>query len=90
MLLDMAKQKSGNAHEVSPIDDTEADSTLSPRERQILLMLAEGHSNKELAARVLVAESTIETYLHRINTKLGTRNRTQAVARGRELGIIRA
>jgi len=90
MLLNITKQESRNAHEVSPANDTEVDSTLSPRERQILVMLAEGHSNKELAARVLVAESTIETYLHRINTKLGTRNRTQAVARGRELGIIPA
>ena len=61
---------------------------LSPRERQILTLLAEGRSNKELAARLLVAESTVETYLHRINTKLGTRNRTQAIARGREMGLI--
>lgn len=65
-----------------------ADSLLSPRERQILALLAEGLSNKELASKTLVAESTIETYLHRINTKLGTRNRTQAVARGRELHLI--
>lgn len=65
-----------------------AEAVLSPRERQILKLLAEGYSNKELAVQVAVAESTIETYLHRINTKLGTRNRTQAVARGRELGVI--
>jgi LuxR family maltose regulon positive regulatory protein len=90
MLLELAKQKPASEHEVSSGNEPETDSPLSPRERQILVMLAEGHSNKELAARVQVAESTIETYLHRINTKLGTRNRTQAVARGRELGIIGA
>ena len=90
MLLNLAKEKPASVHEVSSVKDAEADPGLSPRERQILVMLAEGHSNKELAGRVQVAESTIETYLHRINTKLGTRNRTQAVARGRDLGIIRA
>lgn len=64
------------------------ESPLSPRERQILSLLSEGYSNKELASRALVAESTVETYLHRINTKLGTRNRTQAVARARDLKLI--
>ena len=87
-ILNLLKQKPASAQNLSAAGEPAADSVLSPRERQILIMLAEGHSNKELAARVLVAESTIETYLHRINTKLGTRNRTQAVARGRELGVI--
>jgi len=66
----------------------DAKTLLSPREVQILLLLSEGHSNKALSAKMNVAESTIETYLHRINVKLGTRNRTQAVAKGRELDLI--
>ncbi|MBI5920198.1 MAG: hypothetical protein HY847_00965 [Betaproteobacteria bacterium] len=66
----------------------DAKSLLSPREVQILLLLSEGYSNKALSAKLNVAESTIETYLHRINVKLGSRNRTQAVARGRELDLI--
>lgn len=66
----------------------DARTLLSPREVQILLLLSEGHSNKALSAKMNVAESTIETYLHRINVKLGARNRTQAVARGRELDLI--
>ncbi len=61
---------------------------LTPRERQILKLLADGFSNKELAVQIAVSESTIEAHLHRINGKLGTRNRTQAVARGRELGLV--
>jgi LuxR family transcriptional regulator, maltose regulon positive regulatory protein len=61
---------------------------LSPRESQILKLLADGLSNKELAVRIAVTESTIEAHLHRINSKFGTRNRTQAVARGRELGLV--
>lgn len=87
-ILDAARQRPGNAPSTQSTAMPETESLLSPRERQILIMLAEGYSNKELATRVSVAESTIETYLHRINTKLGTRNRTQAVARGRELGLL--
>ncbi|MCX7178951.1 MAG: LuxR C-terminal-related transcriptional regulator, partial [Proteobacteria bacterium] len=75
---------------VSIQDERAADSKslLSPREVQILALLSEGLSNKALSAKLNVAESTIETYLHRINVKLGTRNRTQAVAKGRELDLI--
>lgn len=87
-VLELSKQKPINLSGTQVAGNIGLESSLSPRERQILAMLAEGYSNKELAARALVAESTIETYLHRINTKLGTKNRTQAVARGRELGII--
>lgn len=87
-ILEAARQRPGSAANTQSASPPETESILSPRERQILIMLAEGHSNKELASRVSVAESTIETYLHRINTKLGTRNRTQAVARGRELGLL--
>jgi LuxR family maltose regulon positive regulatory protein len=87
-ILDLARHKPTTAASAQLAGDAAAESSLSPREQQILSMLAEGCSNKELATRVLVAESTIETYLHRINTKLGTRNRTHAVTRGRELGLI--
>lgn len=87
-VLSHARQKPAGTQNTPVAGGSNAESLLSPRERQILSVLAEGYSNKELATRVLVAESTVETYLHRINTKLGTRNRTQAVARGRELGII--
>lgn len=88
MLLELARQAPDGVHDVAAAIEADTDSALSPRERQILVMLADGCSNKELAARANIAESTIETYLHRINTKLGSRNRTQAVRRGRELGII--
>ena len=67
---------------------SETKSLLGSREIQILQLLAEGHSNKVLSAKLNLAESTIETYLHRINVKLGARNRTQAVAKGRELDLI--
>ena len=64
------------------------DNPLSPRESQILRLLAEGHSNKELARKLFVSENTVETHLRRIYGKLGTRSRTQAAAKARERGLI--
>lgn len=61
---------------------------LSQRELQILRLVAEGCSNKDLSRKLFVTENTIETHLRRIYAKLGTRNRTQAVARAREKGLI--
>jgi len=61
---------------------------LSPKEGQILRLLAEGHSNKQLARKLFVTENTVETHLRRIYGKLGIRSRTQAVARALELGLI--
>lgn len=61
---------------------------LSPKENQILRLLAEGHSNKELARKLFVTENTVETHLRRIYGKLGIRSRTQAVARALELSLL--
>ncbi|MBP0632364.1 LuxR C-terminal-related transcriptional regulator [Cupriavidus sp. AcVe19-1a] len=66
----------------------EQEDLLSPRELQIIRRVADGHSNKALARLLFVSENTIETHLRRINGKLGTGNRMQAVARARELGLL--
>jgi len=60
---------------------------LTEREVEVLHLLAEGIPNKEIAARLVVAPSTIKQHLKHIYGKLGVHNRTQAVARGRELGL---
>lgn len=67
---------------------TEGDLRLSQREAQILRLLAEGHSNKELSRKLFVTENTVETHLRRIYNKLGIRSRTQAVARAMEVGLL--
>ncbi|GAB3629990.1 Serine/threonine-protein kinase PknK [Pandoraea terrae] len=64
------------------------DSNLSPRELQILRLLADGLSNKELSKKLFVTENTVETHLRRIYAKLGTKNRTQAVTFAREKQVI--
>ena len=74
-------------HEATPAR-SEQDGLLSPRELQIIRSVADGHSNKALARLLFVSENTIETHLRRINGKLGTGNRMQAVSRARELGLL--
>jgi DNA-binding CsgD family transcriptional regulator len=61
---------------------------LTPRELEILALIAEGLSNREIAERVFVSENTVKTHSSRVFDKLGARRRTQAVQRGKELRLI--
>jgi len=61
---------------------------ITPRELEILELIAAGLSNKEIAARVYVSENTVKTHSSRVFDKLGAQRRTQAVQRGRELRLI--
>jgi len=61
---------------------------LSEREQEVLALLAQGLSNKEIAARLHLAEGTVKNYVTTVLGKLGVRDRTQAALRARELGLI--
>jgi LuxR family maltose regulon positive regulatory protein len=61
---------------------------LTEREVEILHLLAEGLSNKEIGDRLVVAPSTVKQHLKNIYGKLDVHSRTQAVARGRELALL--
>jgi DNA-binding CsgD family transcriptional regulator len=61
---------------------------ITPRELEILELIAAGLSNKEIAAKVFVSENTVKTHLNRLFDKLGARRRTQAVQLGKELRLI--
>ena len=61
---------------------------LSAREVEILRLLTDGLSNREIATRLCLAEGTVKNYVTDILGKLGARDRTQAAIRARELGLI--
>ncbi|MDH5605505.1 MAG: response regulator transcription factor [Anaerolineae bacterium] len=61
---------------------------LSEREQEVLKMVAQGLSNKEIAQKAHLAEGTVKNYVTSILQKIGARDRTQAAIKGRELGIL--
>jgi DNA-binding NarL/FixJ family response regulator len=67
---------------------TETGPSLTPRERVVLEHLARGLGNKQIAARLGIAERTVKFHVSSVFTKLGATNRTEAVARAARAGLI--
>lgn len=61
---------------------------ISPSELTVLRYLADGHSNKEIAAKLDISPNTVKTHVARLLEKLDANRRTEAISRARELGIL--
>jgi len=69
-------------------DGARARNILTPREIEIVRMVAEGFGNREVAERLFISEGTVKTHLHTIYEKLGLKGRVQLVAYVRENGLL--
>ena len=65
-----------------------ADSELTGRELDVLMLLAQGCGNQVIAEKLFVSVATVKTHLRNINLKLGAHNRTEAISVARRIGVI--
>ena len=73
---------------IKPNKDAGLAEALSPRELEVLRLVATGESNKEIAERLVISEGTVKNHLSSILAKLSAKDRLQAVIKAREYGII--
>ncbi|RPK90986.1 response regulator transcription factor [Streptomyces sp. ADI98-10] len=66
----------------------QAETSLSAREREVLVLVARGTTNREIAAELFISEATVKTHLTHIFAKLGAKDRAAAVAVGYDRGIL--
>ena len=71
-----------------PDERKREDLHITCRELEILELIAQGLSNREIAEKLFVSENTVKTHSSRVFDKLGARRRTQAVQLGKELGLL--
>ena len=70
-------------------DESKRDSLgITRREMEILELVAQGMSNREIAEKLYVSENTVKTHSSRVFDKLGAKRRTQAVQLGKEFGLL--
>jgi ATP/maltotriose-dependent transcriptional regulator MalT len=70
----------------SPV--TAEETLLSHRELEVLKLIAQGHSNQQIAEQLFISLHTVKTHARRIHSKLGVQRRTQAVAKAKGMGVM--
>lgn len=87
--LSIVKSKSSDIKSEEPLEMPSIDDIdLKTREFEILALISEGHTNQEIANKLFIALPTVKTHASNLYSKLDVKNRTQAVAKARGLGII--
>jgi NarL family two-component system response regulator LiaR len=71
-----------------PNERKQEDLGITRRELEVLELIAQGMSNREIAGKLYVSENTVKTHSSRVFDKLGARRRTQAVQLGKEFGLL--
>jgi LuxR family maltose regulon positive regulatory protein len=80
-------QQGGQGH-FAPASGAQIPGALSPRETEILTLIAQGLSNKEIARSLDIRPETVKSYLKSVFAKLGVERRAQAVSRAQTLGLV--
>lgn len=86
---DLVLQTLRRLAQATPGDDAALIEPLTPREQQVLRLLMQGKTNREIARELVISPGTVKVHVEHIIAKLGVSDRTQAAVRALELGLVR-
>jgi DNA-binding NarL/FixJ family response regulator len=86
LLAGLHAQQSPAYRDTRPSSEAEK-SGLTTREQEVVQLIAQGHSNAEIAATLFVSDATVKTHINHIFSKLGARDRAQVIVKARQMGL---